>query len=50
MRVQAVDRRPIGPRDAIDVYRDLDTRVPELLLHVGERLALLNQETRVRVT
>ncbi len=42
MRVQAVDRRPIGPRDAIDVYRDLDTRVPELLLHVGERLALLN--------
>jgi len=34
----------------INVYGDLDRPVPQLLLDVGQRLALLNQETGVRVS
>ena len=51
MRVHTVDRRPIGPWDemAIHVHRDLDAGVPELLLYEGQRLSLLNQQTRVGV-
>lgn len=48
LRVQAVNRCAIRPWNemAIDVNGHLDARVSELLLHIGERLALLNQETR----
>ncbi len=51
MRVQAVNRRPIGPGDqvSVDIHRDLHTGVAELLLDIGERLPLLDEETRIRV-
>ena len=51
MRVQAVNRRPIGPGDqvSVDIHRDLHTGVAELLLDIGKRLPLLDEETRIRV-
>ena len=51
MRVETVNRRPIGPWDEVpvDIHRHLDRAVAELLLHLGERFALLNEQTRVGV-
>ena len=49
--VQLVDGRSIRPRNQMPVRvdGDLDRRVPELLLHVDDRFALLQQQRRERV-
>jgi hypothetical protein len=55
--MSASPRHPTDPppRDSPGIKcraydRELDRRVPELLLHVHDRLALLEQERRIRVS
>jgi hypothetical protein len=48
---QAIDGAPVGPgyEVPVEVDGDLDRRVAELLLHVGERFATLDQQRGVCV-
>ena len=49
--VKSIDRGTISTRNEmpVRVHRDLNRRVSELVLHVGEALAVRDQERRVRV-
>ena len=49
--IQPIHRRPVPARHEMPVRadRDLDARVAHLLFHVGEALAVLNEQRRKRV-